>query len=181
VTAVGRATTSDLSIDEVLLLHSVGWEPVDLVCGVSIISIRQGVWRWGVGEITEASYAHTEAVTRAVERIEKECRRVEGYGIVGVHVELEVQLHHVEAVLLGTAVRPLGETRPPTHPFVSDLSTRDFTLLHMPFAHHAVRFTAWGTAVRLGQGGHQFLRPQVVLPMDDAAATFDAASLREKR
>jgi hypothetical protein len=29
-----RGVTSGLSIDEALLLHGAGWEPVDLVCGV---------------------------------------------------------------------------------------------------------------------------------------------------
>jgi hypothetical protein len=48
----------------------------------------------------------------------------------------------------------------------------------MHFAHHAVRFTAWGTAVRLGKEGHQYLQPRVILPMDDAVAAFDATSLR---
>ena len=48
----------------------------------------------------------------------------------------------------------------------------------MHFAHHAVRFTAWGTAVRLGQDGHKFLQARMVVPLDDAVNAFDAASLR---
>ena len=50
-----RGATSDLSIDETLLLHSIGWEPVDLVFGVSWWSIPWGVWQWQTGEIAEAS------------------------------------------------------------------------------------------------------------------------------
>jgi uncharacterized protein YbjQ (UPF0145 family) len=246
-------STSDLSIDEVLLLHTINWEPVDLVCGVSFASIPQGVWRWGVGEIVAASSAHTLAVATAVNRMQRECRSAGGHGVVGVHIELEIEPHHVKAVLVGTAVRPLDAHRKAPSPFVSDLSTRDFTLLHnagwqpvglafgasfvhaprrsagtamaqksqnveltnfteamydsreramermqtsaldmrgqgvvavqvsdgpMHFAHHAVRFTAWGTAVRLGDEGHKFLQPQVILPLDDAVVTFDASSLR---
>ena len=30
-----RGITSDLSVDEALLLHAAGWEPLDLVCGVA--------------------------------------------------------------------------------------------------------------------------------------------------
>ena len=33
------ATTSDLSIDEELVLHTIGWEPVELVSGVAITSV----------------------------------------------------------------------------------------------------------------------------------------------
>ena len=248
-----RASTSDLSIDEVLLLHSIGWEPLDLVCGVSFASIPQGAWRWGTGEVTAASSAHNLAVATAVQRLQHECQNVQGYGVVGVHVDIEVQPHHVKAVLVGTAVRPVDVRGGVHRPFVSDLSTRDFTLLHnagwepvgmafgasfvhaprrsagtamaqksqnveltnyteamyatresamermqtsaldlrgdgvvavqvsegpMEFAHHAVRFTAWGTAVQLGKGGHKFLRPRVVVPMDDATVAFNASSLR---
>ena len=56
-----KPTTSDLTIDEALVLHSVGWEPVDLVSGVGTYSIPQGAWQWAVGEIEAASYAHGQA------------------------------------------------------------------------------------------------------------------------
>jgi hypothetical protein len=46
------------------------------------------------------------------------------------------------------------------------------------FASHAIGFTAWGTGVRPGPGGHRYLRPQVVLPMRDAVVVFDAAALK---
>ena len=48
----------------------------------------------------------------------------------------------------------------------------------MRFARHAIGFTAWGTAVRLVAEAHQFVQPQVVLPLDDAVVTFEAESLR---
>ncbi len=48
----------------------------------------------------------------------------------------------------------------------------------MSFARHAVGFTAWGTAVRLAAEEHQFVRPELVLPLDDAAVSFQAESLR---
>jgi len=50
----------------------------------------------------------------------------------------------------------------------------------MSFARHAVGFTAWGTAVRLVAKEHQFVRPEVVLPLDDAVVMFEAESLRGK-
>jgi uncharacterized protein YbjQ (UPF0145 family) len=50
----------------------------------------------------------------------------------------------------------------------------------MHFAKHAIGFTAWGTAVRLVAEAHQFVKPDVVLPLDDAVVTFDAESLRSE-
>ncbi len=248
----GRAVTSDLSVDEGLLLHSIGWEAIDVVFGSSIVSIPPMVWTWGSGEITAASEAHNQAVRSAARHLGEQCSQVRGHGVVGVRVEVEVQRHHVDVELMGTAVRPVrGKDR--SSVFVSDLSARDFTLLHnagwgpiglafgasfvyaprrsmgttmrqssqnveltnfteamyaareagmehmqrsaldmgaqgivavrvsegpMWFANHAIGFTAWGTAVRLEADAHQYLRPEVVLPLDDAIVEFEAESLR---
>jgi uncharacterized protein YbjQ (UPF0145 family) len=125
-----RAMTSDLSIDEELTLHSVGWEPLDLVCGISLHSIPMGVWNWGQGEITYASSAYANSFATATDRIRRECTKVGGHGVVGVQVETTIHRHHIDVALVGTAVAPVGSPR--THAeaiFVSDLSARDFTLL----------------------------------------------------
>lgn len=123
-------TTSDLSIDEELALHSIGWEPVELVSGVSIVSIPLGWWNWGQGEITAAAEAHRHAVANAVARLHREAARAGGHGVVGVRVERAVRPTHVEVALVGSAVRPVGAgARPEGEVFLSDLSGRDFTLL----------------------------------------------------
>jgi len=254
-----RGITSDLSVDEALLLHAAGWEPLDLVCGVAVVSVPVGVWNWGRGAISLASDAHDQAVDQAAAQLRGECSKVYGHGVVGVRVEVSVRTHHVDVELVGTAVRPIsgkdarGNDAAQAMPFVSDLSARDFTLLQragwmpvglafgasfvyaprrtagtamkqtrqnveltnyteamysaresamekmqrsalhaggqgvvevkvtegpMSFARHAVGFTAWGTAVRLVAEAHQFVQPQVVLPLDDAVVTFEAESLR---
>jgi uncharacterized protein YbjQ (UPF0145 family) len=248
-----RPVTSDLSIDEALVLHSIGWEPVDLVCGAAVVSIPQGSWQWATGEVVPASAAHSRAVAVAAERLEDECRAVGGHGVVGVRADFAVVRHHVNAILVGTAVAPSVSTGQVRRPFVSDLSGRDFALLHnagweplglafgasfvhvprrgaatalqqkgqnveltnftealyaaresamermqssalalqatgvvavhvtegpMEFARHSISFTAWGTAVRPGPGGHQYLRPQLVVPLDDPVVTFAATTLR---
>ena len=250
----GHATTSDLSIDEALLLHSVGWEALELVCGVSLYSIPYGVWNWGTGEITWASQAATHAMNTAADRLREDAARVGALGVVGVEVEVAVHSHYAEVALTGTAVRPTGDTRRhENNPFVSDLSGKDFALLHragwaplgiafgasfvyaprrsagtvmrqsnqnveltnftealyaaresamermqssaivvggsgvvavqvregpMSFAHHAISFTAWGTVIKVGEGGHRSTPPRVVLAMDDAAPAFSAEALR---
>jgi len=248
-----RGITSDLSVDEGLLLHSAGWEPIDLVCGVCVASVPVGVWNWGQGSISLASDAHNGAVEGASEQIRAECAKVHGHGVVGVRVQVEVRTHHIDVELVGTAVRPVGGKNIGTAPFVSDLSARDFTLLKsagwmpvglafgasfvyaprrtagtamkqktqnveltnfteamysaresamermqrsalddkgegvvnvrvtegpMYFAKHAVGFTAWGTTVKLVADQHQYVRPDLILPLNDAVVTFDAQSLR---
>jgi uncharacterized protein YbjQ (UPF0145 family) len=256
-----RGITSDLSVDEALLLHAAGWEPLDLVCGVAVVSVPVGVWNWGRGAISLASDAHDAAVDQASRALRAECGKVRGHGVVGVRVDVAVRTHHIDVELVGTAVRPMdgqdarGNDAAQAMPFVSDLSARDFTLLlragwgpvglafgasfvyaprrtagtamkqstqnveltnyteamysaresamekmqrsalavggqgvvevkvtegPMSFARHAVGFTAWGTAVRLVAKEHQFVRPEVVLPLDDAVVTFEAESLRGK-
>jgi uncharacterized protein YbjQ (UPF0145 family) len=122
--------TSDLSIDEELNLHSIGWEPVELVSGVSLYSAPAGMWNWGQGEITGASDAHNHAFAHAIDRIHQDAAFAGGHGVVGVHVERQVFSTHIEVSLIGTAVRPVGSGKvDPNTIFISDLSARDFTLL----------------------------------------------------
>jgi len=126
----GDSTTSDLSIDEELNLHSIGWEPVELVSGVSVFSVPWRVWSWGQGEIEAASAAHAQAFRYAIARIHSEAAGAGGHGVVGVRVERAVHATHIEVSLLGTAVRPIGAVPvAPGEVFVSDLSARDFALL----------------------------------------------------
>jgi uncharacterized protein YbjQ (UPF0145 family) len=127
----GGRMTSDLSIDEELVLHSIGWEPVDLVTGVSIHSVPYGVWNWGQGEITYASAAYARSFANATDRIHVACAKAGAQGVVGVHVEVEISRHHIDVALVGTAVRPVDWKGLSAEPvFVSDLSGRDFALLH---------------------------------------------------
>jgi len=126
----GPRMTSDLSIDEELVLHSIGWEPVELVGGSSMHSVPMGVWNWGQGEISYASVAYARSFGAAVQRLHEACSHAGGHGVVGVHVEWSVEPHHIDVALVGTAVRPVGATGLGSDPiFVSDLSGRDFTLL----------------------------------------------------
>jgi len=124
------STTSDLSIDEELNLHSIGWEPVQLVSGLSVFSTPAGLWNWGQGEIVAAGEAHEQAFKYAIKRIHGEAAMAGGHGVVGVHVERRVYSTHIEISLLGTAVRPVGaKAVDASAVFVSDLSARDFAML----------------------------------------------------
>ena len=128
--ADGQATgtTSDLTIDETLLLHSAGWEPVDLVYGISWWSIPWGAWQWTTGEIQEASSAFAGAVGQAANQLRESCKRAGASGVLGVDVGVRVSSHHVSIELTGTAVRRTGKDAHGFE-FISDLSARDFVLL----------------------------------------------------
>ncbi len=125
-----ESTTSDLSLDEELNLHAIGWEAVELVSGYSAFSTPMGVWSWGQGEIATATEAHANAFSNAIHRLHHEAAAVGGHGVVGVHVERSILLTHTTVSLIGTAVRPTGASRiDDDHVFVSDLSARDFSRL----------------------------------------------------
>lgn len=123
-----RAPTSALSIDETLLLHSAGWEPVDLVFGVSWWSIPWGVWQWQTGEVGEASTAFAGAMSQAAQVLQDECGKAGGVGVLGVEVDVKVAAHHMAVSLTGTAVRR-ADRSDGGFEFLSDLSARDFLLL----------------------------------------------------
>jgi uncharacterized protein YbjQ (UPF0145 family) len=123
-------TTSGLSIDETILLHSIGWQPVDLVCGAGCYSIPEGFWSLGQGESTPATLAWERSFRHAVEDAHGDCRRAGGHGVVGVHLDVSVTKHYVKAVLVGTAASPINHSKRAGKPFICDLSVKDFVLLH---------------------------------------------------
>ena len=130
-----RSVTSDLTIDETLLLHGMGYEPTDLVTGVSVTSIPYGTFlvQYGQGapsELPAATSAVLEGFRAASERVRAQCAQSGGVGIVGVDVDVDIAPTSVTVALTGTGVRPIAQasTRP-GRPFVTDLSVRDFALL----------------------------------------------------
>lgn len=130
-----RSVTSDLTIDETLLLHGMGYEPTDLVTGVSVMSIPYGTFLVQYGqsapsELPAATTAVLEAFRIATERIRNDCATSNGVGIVGVDVDVEIAPTSVTVALTGTGVRPVGQRATRAgRPFVTDLSVRDFALL----------------------------------------------------
>ena len=127
----GRSSASDLSIDEVLLLHSAGWEAVALVYGQSAFSLPRAAWMWqqGAGPVVEATQAATYAVENAVRDVLHDCAAAGGHGVIGAGVEVEVEHARAMARLVGTAVRPIGAQPMVGRPFLSNLAGRDFVLL----------------------------------------------------
>jgi|GEM_PF-371664 len=128
--------TSDLTLDEVLLLHSVGLEPVQVAFGVGSVSILQGIWVWSTGEVVDARQAFHQALDEAKEGVRASTHSAGGIGVVGADVELQLSAHRFTVVVTGTAVRPYTDDSGRRHfnvnyrsPFICDLSARDFTVL----------------------------------------------------
>src|SRR5437764_7676760 len=161
--------TSDLSVNEFVLLHQAGFQPLGLVMGTSMYQIGYQRAGWTQNQeldvLTQAMYSAREL---AMTRMEEEADMLGADGIVGVRLEV---IRHAwgaamaEFMAVGTAVkaREPGDWRSPTgRPFTSDLSCQDFwTLLR---AGHKPLALVMGTCVYhvahrgLGQGVKQVMR-----------------------
>jgi uncharacterized protein YbjQ (UPF0145 family) len=128
--------TSDLSVNEFLLIEDAGFEPLGLVVGSSIYHVGIQVVGWTASQeldiLTRAMYHAREL---AMTRMEAEALELGADGIVGVR--LEIQFYEwgknlAEFMAIGTAVkhRTGGSWRTPAGlPFTSDLSGQDFWTL----------------------------------------------------
>jgi uncharacterized protein YbjQ (UPF0145 family) len=127
---------SDLSLDEVLLLHSAALEPVQVVFGVGIVSIAAGVWTWSTGPVDDARQAFQSALGRAKASIQRQARDAGAVGVLGLDIDIQISPYRATVIATGTAVRSLRDQagRPLFRityrsPFLCDLSARDFAVL----------------------------------------------------
>ncbi|MDH2445208.1 heavy metal-binding domain-containing protein [Amnibacterium sp. CER49] len=140
-----RLFTSDLSVNEFLLVKQAGFRPVGLVLGSSVYHVGLQLGRWSRNmELDTLSQAMYHARELAMTRMEAEADRLGADGIVGVRLEIEFKEYGsdlAEFVAVGTAV--VGEEAPPSGrwrnnrslPFTSDLSGQDFwTLIQAGYA-----------------------------------------------
>jgi uncharacterized protein YbjQ (UPF0145 family) len=144
--------TSDLSVNEFLLVKEAGFHPRGLVVGSSIYHIGFSNKGWStsreVQTLTQAMYAAREL---AMSRMEEEAAVLGADGVVGVRLDVgfyEWGRGTAEFLALGTAVSAEdgGNWKTPAgKPFTSDLSGQDFwTLLQ---AGHAPLGLVMGTCV----------------------------------
>jgi uncharacterized protein YbjQ (UPF0145 family) len=144
--------TSDLSVNEFLLIKEAGFHPRGLVVGSSIYHIGLTTKSWSssqeVQSLTQAMYAAREL---AMARMEEEATVLGADGVVGVRLDVgfyEWGRGTAEFLAIGTAVSAedggnwkTGEGKP----FTSDLSGQDFwTLLQ---SGHAPLGLVLGTCV----------------------------------
>ncbi|HEY8675610.1 MAG TPA: heavy metal-binding domain-containing protein [Candidatus Dormibacteraeota bacterium] len=127
----GRRFSSDLSVDEAVLLKEVGYEPRGLVVGCGVYHIGIQNQNWGSNQemtgLTQVMYA---ARTDAIRRMERHAQSVGGQGVIGLKLEVRIHRgteHLAEFVALGTAVA--STSRPSPHVWLSDLSGQDLYLL----------------------------------------------------
>ena len=129
-----RFFTSDLSVNEFLLVKEAGFTPLGLVMGSSIYSISaRDLAQNTPGEIQRLTQALYQSRELAMERMEAEADELGADGIVAVRLTVSVHAwgtNLIEFLAIGTAVAhgdAQGSFR--THdgkPFTSDLSGQDF-------------------------------------------------------
>ena len=140
----GQATslfTSDLSVNEFLLVREAGFRPLGMVLGSSIYHVGFQMGRWSKNqELETLSQAMYHARELAMSRMEAEAAMLGADGIVGVRLDIEFKEFGsdlAEFIAIGTAVK---SDHPPTaeggswrnnkdQPFTSDLSGQDFWTL----------------------------------------------------
>ncbi|MDI5967652.1 heavy metal-binding domain-containing protein [Streptomyces sp. SL13] len=142
----GGIFTSDLSVNEFLLVREAGFRPIGLVLGSSIYHVGMQVGRWGKNqELTTLSQAMYHARELAMTRMEAEAAQLGADGIVGVRLSVEAREFGndvAEFIAIGTAVK--ADAPPPGggtwrnvkgQPFTSDLNGQDFwTLIRAGYA-----------------------------------------------
>jgi uncharacterized protein YbjQ (UPF0145 family) len=144
----GSIFTSDLSVNEFLLVREAGFRPLGLVLGSSIYHVGIQIARWSKNqEMDVLSQAMYHARELAMTRMEAEADALGADGIVGVRLDVELKefgADVAEFIAVGTAVKAEpgagggGVTKwrnNKNQPFTSDLSGQDFwTLVRAGYA-----------------------------------------------
>jgi len=129
--------TSDLSVNEYLLVRDAGFEPIGMVIGSSIyhVGYQQSSWKQNMemDVLTQAMYHAREL---AMSRMEEEARALGADGVVGVRLNVnryEWGENLAEFMAIGTAVvardKQANFRTFKGMPFTSDLSGQDFWTL----------------------------------------------------
>ena len=151
--------TSDLSVNEFLLVTQAGFDPVGLVVGSSIFHIGfQITGPTTSRELTVLSEAMYAARHLAMTRMEEEADQLGADGIVGVRLEIgryEWGPNMAEFIAIGTAVKHregVLHRAPNGRPFQSDLSGQEFwTLLRT--GHRPVGMVMGSCVYHVGRRG----------------------------
>ena len=125
--------TSDLSVDELLLVEQAGFEALGLVMGSSIYHVGFQWQKWSVSqELVVLTKAMFHARELAMTRMEEEADLLAADGVVGVRLvfkQYAIDKDVLEFQAIGTAIRHRerkGSYRTKDNrPFTSDLSGQD--------------------------------------------------------
>ena len=128
--------TSDLSVNEFLLVREAGFKPLGLVLGSSVYHVGIQIGKWSQNmELDKLSQAMYHARELAMTRMEQEAKALGADGIVGVRLDIEFKefgADIAEFIAVGTAVKaevPGTWLNNKNMPFTSDLSGQDFWTL----------------------------------------------------
>jgi uncharacterized protein YbjQ (UPF0145 family) len=161
--------TSDLSVNEFLLVREAGFRPLGLVLGSSVYHVGFQFGRWSKNQELEGlSAAMYHARELAMTRMEAEAEVLGADGIVAVRLEIDFKEFGsdlAEFIAVGTAVKAdePGDWHNNTgKPFTSDLSGQDFwTLIQSGYAplgmvmgtcvYHVAHQKFWQTIGNVGQ------------------------------
>ena len=151
--------TSDLSVNEFLLVTEAGFDPVGLVVGSSIFHIGfQVAGPTSSRELDVLSQAMYSARHLAMTRMEEEADQLGADGIVGVRLDIgryEWGPNMAEFIAIGTAVKHRDgvlHRAPNGRPFQSDLSGQEFwTLLRT--GHRPVGMVMGSCVYHVGRRG----------------------------
>jgi uncharacterized protein YbjQ (UPF0145 family) len=123
--------SSDLTVDEAILLAEAGANPRRLVIGSSIFHVG---WAgtstgYGEGELEGVTRAMYDARAKANMRLLADAQAAGGDLVVGVRLSIESHGHLAEFTAIGTAVSRRGDQAGRAAPVATDLSGQDFYLL----------------------------------------------------
>ena len=182
--------TSDLSVNEFLLVTEAGFDPVGLVVGSSIFHIGfQAAAPTSSRELDVLTQAMYSARHLAMTRMEEEADQLGADGIVGVRLDIgryEWGANMAEFIAIGTAVKHregVMHRAPNGRPFQSDLSGQEFwTLLRT--GHRPVGMVMGSCVYHVGRRGPLRTMSQtgrnVELP-NYTQALYDARELAMQR
>src|SRR5438270_908021 len=103
--------TSDLSVNEFLMVEEAGFDPLGLVVGSSIYHIGYQIGNWGQNmELAVLSQAIYDARELAMDRMQYEAMQLQADGIVGMQIVEKPYYwgsHVIEFFAIGNAVNAL--------------------------------------------------------------------------
>ncbi len=164
------AFTSDLTVDEHLVVTQLGFEPVGYVMGTSIYHVGLQVAAWNTSqELSVLSQAMYNAREFAIERMRSEADALGADGVIGVHLDINMYAWGqdvLEFVAQGTAVRAKDESQSwrlsNNKPFTSDLSGQQFYTL-VQGGHFPVEFVMGSCVYHVAhQGAFQAMRQSFI-------------------
>jgi uncharacterized protein YbjQ (UPF0145 family) len=185
--------TSDLSVNEFLVVREAGCEPISQVMGSSIYHIGKiADYKGATGEIETISIAHRQARRLALTRLRLEAKAVNADCVVGVRLSerlITAGAHGkggddgdevIEFTVVGTAVKAPWIDHPPGEPVLTDLTGQQLWVLAEEgfepcgFLFEFIRYHVWHV-----MDPSQFQRGDEVAAA--GAAVEEARKLAERR